>query len=138
MKQKLNCVLLIDDDEATNFLHELLISECEITNKIIKAENGVEALDYLTNKVNGRYPKPDLIFVDINMPLMNGWGFLEEYEKLELTQKGRIVVVMLTTSLNPEDKDKAQEILAIRDYKSKPLTVDMLNEILQTHFKEWL
>lgn len=131
MKDKLNCILLIDDDEAVNFIHTRVIEKSECANKVAIARNGQEGIEFLTTMVDGKYPKPDLIFLDINMPIMNGWEFLDEYEKLEKEQKGRELIVMLTTSLNPDDKVKAQKIANIDNFHSKPLSVEHLKAILE-------
>ncbi|MEQ9403357.1 MAG: response regulator [Cyclobacteriaceae bacterium] len=138
MKKKLNCVLLVDDDESTNFLHELIIKQAGVTEKVIAEQSGASALEYLRSKSDGAYPQPDLIFLDINMPGMNGWEFLEEYKKLDKGQQGKFVVVMLTTSLHPEDEEKAQGMAEIDDFKNKPLTVDMLHEVIEKNFSEYL
>src|SRR5687767_1028183 len=102
MKQKLNCILVIDDDEPTNFFTRMIIEQCDCTDHIKVVESAQEALEYLTRSVSGndeQYPCPDLILLDINMPAMNGWEFLEEYKKLSNEKKGKIMIVMLTTSL---------------------------------------
>ena len=78
MKQKLNSILLIDDDIATNFIHTRLIKKTLVVDTIITKLNGEEAMEYLTTKKDGEYPQPELIFLDINMPVMNGWEFIEE------------------------------------------------------------
>lgn len=135
MRSKLKSILLVDDDEATNFIHEMVIKQMDCTENIVVRENGVEALEYLTSTVDGKHPQPDLILLDINMPRMDGWEFLEEYKKLDDDQLAQTVIVMLTTSLNPDDKDKATEIPVITGFMSKPLTADMLEEILAEHFK---
>src|ERR1044072_9954671 len=99
MKQKLNCILLIYDDEPTNFLNRMVIEEVDCTNRVEIMQSARDALKYLTNTTsNGDYPRPDLVFLDINMPAMDGWEFLEKYNQLSDHQKARIVVVMLTTS----------------------------------------
>lgn len=131
MNSKLNCILLVDDDDAVNFIHNRVIHKSGCCSNVAVSRNGQEALDFLTTKVDGKYPQPDLIFLDINMPVMNGWEFLKEYEKLEKDQKGREIIVMLTTSLNPDDKEKAKKIAHIDDFHSKPLSVDHLNRILE-------
>lgn len=136
IKEKLNTILLIDDDEPTNFLHKLVIEESEITNKVLAVQSGQAALDYLTTAIDGVYPQPDLIFLDINMPVMNGWEFLERYRQLEKKYQGGKVVVMLTTSLNPDDQAKARALNIIQDFKHKPLTQDMLKELLAQFFPE--
>ncbi len=134
MKTKLNCVLLVDDDEPTNFLNEMVINQSGFAEKVVATQGGREALEYLKSMENGKHPQPDLILLDINMPAMNGWEFLEEYKKLSPAQQGKIVVIMLTTSLNPDDWDMAQKIDAINDFINKPLTVEALEEILNKHF----
>ncbi|RED95639.1 response regulator [Marinoscillum furvescens] len=134
MTTKLKSILLIDDDKATNFIHEILINKMECTEKIVVKNNGLEALEYLESRESIGDPQPDLIFLDINMPKMNGWEFLEEYEKLENRQKGRVILMMLTTSPNPADMDRARDLKAVNGFKNKPLTKEMLTAILEEHF----
>ena len=137
MKEPLECILLIDDDEPTNVLHKIIIEESGIARQVEIVYNGYDGLEYLkrTGKyAEGTHPRPDLIFLDINMPGMNGFEFLEEYKQLDSHQKARMVVVMLTTSLNPEDREKAQKLGEISDFKNKPLTVPLLQEIIEANF----
>jgi CheY-like chemotaxis protein len=138
MKSKLNSVLLIDDDEPTNFYTQLIIEESGCADHVQVAQGGREALNYLskTDQQCGEsgFPCPDLIFLDINMPAMDGWEFLDEYKKLQKERQGRIIVVMLTTSLNPDDRAKANDMPEIAGFESKPLTEEKLNKILKEHF----
>lgn len=143
MKKKLNCVLLVDDNESDNFIHKRVIQKAGIANQIEVALNGKEALEFLTAKsASGNpassYTQPELIFLDINMPVMDGWEFLHEYQKLDVSQKGKIVFIMLTTSLNPADKIKAEKMLKNGCFQYKPLTLEMIDEIIQKHFPEYL
>lgn len=138
MKKKLNCILLIDDDRATNFLHEMVLSEMSVADEIIAVESGMEALKYLTSIEGGKYPQPDLIFLDINMPAMNGWEFLEEYEKLDKSAKARFVLMMLTTSLNPDDHETAKTLPLVSGFLSKPLTPKMVQDVLEENFSDFL
>ncbi|MEC7754241.1 response regulator [Roseivirga sp. UBA1976] len=138
MKPILNSILLIDDSESDNFFHQRVINQIGCTNHIVAVESGQAALDYLTSKVGGEHPQPDLIFLDINMPGMNGWEFIEEYDKLDPKYKGNVIVVMLTTSLNPDDKHRAEDIENIKTFMSKPLTKEMANNLLLKHFKDRL
>ena len=143
MKSKLNCVLVIDDDEPTNFFNEMIIEKSGCTDNIKVAQSGQEALDYLTNCVVGesgenRFPCPDLIFLDINMPAMDGWEFLDWYRKLNKEQRGNIIVVMLTTSLFPEDIIRAKELPEISCFENKPLTAEKLNRVLKKYFAAYM
>lgn len=135
MRQKLDKVLLIDDSDADNFIHQRVIKKADITNNVIVKKSGQEALDYLSTLLeNELYPMPNLVFLDINMPGMNGWEFLEQYEKLPLNQKAEIIVCMLTTSISETDKKKAETLPQIKSYQHKPLTQDSLMEVLETFF----
>jgi CheY-like chemotaxis protein len=136
--KKLNCVLLVDDDEPTNFLNQMLVEEVGCAQHIEVAQGGELALDYLTNSesAENKYPCPDLIFLDINMPAMNGWEFLEKYRELEKKHKGKVILVMLTTSLFPEDKLRAEAMPEISGFEHKPLTPEALKRIMQKYFPE--
>ena len=135
MRKKINCILLIDDDKSTNFLHKIIIEETGVSEKVEAVQTGQEALDYLERKKEGVYPRPDLIFLDINMPGMNGWEFLEEYEKLDDNLKGEIMIMMLTTSINPYDEEKAKNTKFINGFLNKPLTTEALEKIIDDHFQ---
>lgn len=124
-------ILLIDDDEATNYLHKFYINEWEITENVYVAVNGKEAIDFLKTNDNFRNEKPSLILLDINMPVMNGFEFMEAYENLEDELKASTVIVMLTTSLHPKDLQKADSFPDLKAYINKPLTKDEIYEILK-------
>lgn len=137
MNKKVNCVLVIDDDEPTNFLTRMILEESGWVNHIRIAQNGPEALEYLSkSEIEGadpiNFPSPDLILLDINMPAMDGWEFLEEYRKLGVDD--RIIIVMLTTSLFPEDKKKAERMEEISGFENKPLTTEKFRSILESYF----
>jgi CheY-like chemotaxis protein len=134
MASKLNCIVLIDDDESTNFLHKLIIERYECTDRIVVFQDARKALEFLSDNSTGSYVQPDLILLDINMPGMNGWEFLEAYMRFPDEQRGHIVVMMLTTSLNPDDKKHADSIEGVSGFLSKPLTKQLLQEILTQHF----
>jgi CheY-like chemotaxis protein len=141
MKQKLKCVLLIDDDEPTSFLTKMVLEEAGCAEHIQVEENGQAALKFLTCKVHDGGKDevrscPDLIFVDINMPAMNGWEFMERYSGLEASKKGKVVMVMLTTSLNPDDRLKAEQTKDISGFETKPLDAAKLSRILENFFPE--
>jgi CheY-like chemotaxis protein len=132
MTKRLNCVMLIDDNPDDNFYHERQIKKSNLVASIIIKKAAREALNYLKSNDINELMRPDLIFLDINMPGMNGWEFLEEYDKLENKLKSRVVIVMLTTSDNPSDMDRAKH--SVIEFKTKPLTEEMLKEIIDSYF----
>ena len=88
----------------------------------------------LTEETDQGFLCPDLILLDINMPIVNGWEFMDKYQSLSAEQKAKIVVVMLTTSLNPDDRSRAESIKDIKDFVSKPLDETTLKDIIEKHF----
>lgn len=136
--KKLKNVLLIDDSESDNFYHSRKIKKLGITDNIHICYSGEEALAYLKSELEGVHPQPTLIFLDINMPGMNGWEFLEEYEKLELSQQGEVVLTMLSNSIDERDRLRAQEFKSVHGFYSKPLNENYLNNILEGHFKNYI
>jgi CheY-like chemotaxis protein len=136
VKKKLKCILMVDDDEPTCFYNKLVVEQSGCAEKVVTAQSGRQALEYLNNCIedNSNYPCPDLIFLDINMPAMNGWEFLEQYKNLQSHKKGKVMIIMLTTSLFPEDQQKASEIPEISGFEHKPLNGKKLLQVLEAHF----
>jgi CheY-like chemotaxis protein len=120
--------MLIDDNKLDNFFHERVIRKTNAAKNIISMSSAQEALDYIRDKNTDT--QPDLIFLDINMPGMDGWEFIDQYKKHNLHLQTSIIVVMLTTSENPDDKTRALNDGVLKDFKSKPLTKEMLEELL--------
>ncbi|MBG8556306.1 response regulator [Hymenobacter guriensis] len=130
----LRSVLLVDDDPTTNYLNRKLLTKMGITAEVLVALNGQEALAAVHNHCQEESPTcPELIFLDVNMPLMNGFEFLDAYRELPPAQQCATVVVMLTTSLHPRDVERAQ-VLPVSGFLTKPLTADKVNEIIRAHF----
>ena len=139
MSKQLNCILLIDDDEPTNFLNKMTLEQGSYARYVRVSQNGQEALDYLascgdTGNGVSRNPRPDLIFLDINMPAMDGWEFLERYKQLPTEKKADIVLIMLTTSLNPDDEARTRSMPEISGFENKPLRQVQLENILNKYF----
>ena len=119
-----NSILLVDDDEITNFLHKELLSKVHIAEDIVIATNGEEALS-LMKKGGAENHIPDLILLDINMPVMNGFEFLEQFKKLPQEKIKKTKIIALTTSNNERDKEKLKQ-LGIQQIMIKPLTEEKL------------
>lgn len=134
MEKRLSCVLLIDDDPDDNYIHQLVIDEWGRCDAVRVAESGPDALNYLNNPTATDYIRPEVILLDINMPGMNGFEFLEEYHQLPDNLKSNMVVMMLTTSLNPADVNRAGKYDEVTGYRNKPLTKEMLDDVLENRF----
>lgn len=120
--------LLIDDDESINFLHEYMLQKMESFGEIKSQRMATDALDYL--KKLPKESQPDVIFLDINMPAMNGWEFLDEFKKLEQINRDKTTVIMITSSINPADEEKAKSYADIKYFLTKPLNQRMLKQLL--------
>ena len=126
-------VLLIDDDQTTNFLNKLLLTRLEVAEQVLIAENGEEALRLLAQQCQAPPTCPDLILLDMNMPVLNGLAFLEAYTQLPSAVQHASVIVILTTSLHPADLARAQQ-LPIAGFLNKPLTEEKVAILLREHF----
>ncbi|TGE29877.1 response regulator [Hymenobacter metallicola] len=137
--QKLSCVLLVDDDPITNFLNQRLLDELGLAEKLLVALNGKEAIALIEENCASSSPAdcPALVLLDVNMPVMNGFDFLDAYEQLEAAQQHPSVIIMLTTSLHPRDVQRV-EALNIAGFLNKPLTKEKVEGILQAHFSQQL
>ena len=127
--------MLVDDNPDDNFFHEREIKKINLANIVKTKNSGIEALEYLKSKKDNKDPHPDLIFLDINMPGMNGWEFLQEYNQLDKELQSRAIIIMLTTSENPDDEARAKTWAFVSDYITKPLTKEIMKNIIDKYFK---
>jgi len=128
---ELNEIMLIDDDEATNYLSKFIIDStkcCETLSEFSLAEH---AINDLKNRIQLQQELPDVIFLDLNMPRLNGWEFLEIYEQFDLSYTDKKpTIVILTTSMNPKDRTKAQQIETVSEFLQKPLSTEILDQVM--------
>lgn len=126
-------VMLIDDSEIDNFINQKMIEGCNFAENVYVHTSSKSALEFLKNfDRNGVFPKeltPGIIFLDINMPIMDGFQFAEEFQKFGKELKDVIKIVFLTTSLNPQDQEKAMKTPGVLKYINKPLTREHLTDI---------
>lgn len=134
MEDKINTVLFIDDDRVTNFYNERVVSKHQNFKNTISVNSGKAALEYLMKVETKNAIKPDLIFLDINMPAMNGWEFIEEYKKLNTDVTNGIKIIMLTTSSSAGDFERYKKLEIVDDYINKPLSFDLLEDIVKVHY----
>lgn len=131
---KLPQILLVDDDDTTNFLNQLLLKKLNVSDHVRIAYNGEEALQLLTQ--DPPY-EPTLLLLDVNMPGMSGIEFLEAYQRLPQAQQEATVIVMLTTSMDARDLARLNE-LPIAGLISKPLNQQKIETLLLLHFQRQL
>lgn len=112
-------VLLVDDDETVNYLHKIIVEESSLSNELYSAFNGEQALTYLQKRQPGN-TEHFLILLDINMPIMNGWEFLDSIQ--QETFSDRVSVVMVTSSTDNADRKKAEQYKQVIEYVEKPIT----------------
>lgn len=123
-----NKVLLVDDDQTMNFLSQEVLKYMNAAREIQIAEDGLVAC-----KLLDRQKCPDIIFLDIRMPRMDGFDFLERLDKNDVCKK--VKVVMLTSSIRKEDRDKALAFSRVVEYCEKPLTEELIEKIVDTWFQ---
>lgn len=131
MQKRLNTIILLDDNLATNFIHKKFIADVDCADRVLDFQSGKNALAYLGQKDT---PQPELMFVDINMPIMSAWEFLERYQKIEGIDTKKTVIVLLSTSLSPADQQKVEKIPIIKDIRIKPLSEETILKVLKKFF----
>jgi CheY-like chemotaxis protein len=132
MNSSSKCVMLVDDNADDNFFHEREIRKSNTNYGVIAKNSGKDALEYLRLQTD---PHPDLIFLDINMPGMDGWEFLKEFNQLDKEIQRGPVIIMLSTSDNRSDLEKIKAWGVISEYIIKPLTKEVMKEISDKYFK---
>jgi CheY-like chemotaxis protein len=135
MNKNLRCIMLVDDNLDDNFFHEREIKKNNLATIVIAKNTGLEAIEYLKSKKDITHVQPDLIFLDINMPGMNGWEFLKEYNRLDKKLQSQVIIIMLTTSDNPDDETRSKTWNFVSDYITKPLTKQIMEDIIKKYFK---
>lgn len=134
----INCILLVDNFDADNYYNDIILKNAGLCNHVKTAIGGIEALEYLEkaskNDPHGTFPIPDLLFLDINMPRMNGFEFMEEFKKLDEKLKASVVIVLLTTYLTSEDRTKALQYKEIKELMIKPLTIEAVSKLIEKYF----
>ena len=127
--RSLNKILLIDDDEATNVLSRVLLKKLQAAKEILVAGDGLIACELI--KESGC---PDIIFLDIRMPRMDGFEFLAYIQKMDICKNAKIV--MLSSSVLQEDKERAFTYAQVVDYQEKPITKEMIERVTREFYSD--
>lgn len=125
-------ILLVDDDEINNFISIKLIKKALLTTEIMACLNGKFAIDQLM-EIQKRGPEklPDYILLDINMPIMNGWEFLDEYKRLNIDPLSKTKIYIISSSVFSNDINKAKSYPLVKSFISKPLSVEKIKEMFE-------
>jgi len=129
MNNKYN-ICIIDDDDIYQYTIIKILQSLKLNKKIIAFSDGEEALDFLIDNLYNDEELPDVIFLDINMPIMDGFQFIEEYVKLKPKWNKKITIYMVSSSVDPVDIEKAKNISEISDYIIKPIKAGELKTIM--------
>ncbi|ULC58056.1 response regulator [Flaviramulus sp. BrNp1-15] len=135
-------IMLIDDNKIDLFVHQRIIEKLEIDSKVMPFTSGISAIKYLNIVNDGIHNQstfiPDIIFLDINMPEMNGFEFLKEYKNLRIIKDKPINIYMLSSSTNFQDIKRVESEKICNGFINKPLTKEGLNKIITTHKHPYL
>lgn len=134
--KKLQSILLIDDDHINNFIVVSKLKSISLVENIHCVENGDEALTFIKNCIEYDVNDiPYLIFLDINMPVMDGWEFLTEFEKLDAKHLSKMHIYMVSSSVYTEDIERSKQYPSVKMFISKPLVKEKIEEIILERMK---
>ena len=122
-----NKILLVDDDDATNYLSREILVDLDAAQEIVVAQDGDVACDLIQHN-----NCPDIIFLDVRMPRMSGFDFLNRLDKMQVCKK--LKVVLLTSSSRVEDREKALQYANVLGYLEKPLTWQSARKVIEAYF----
>jgi response regulator RpfG family c-di-GMP phosphodiesterase len=133
-KELLLCI--IDDDSINNFLNKMLIQQYDRSIRVSEHLDGIYALNWLEKTIRNGGEIPSIILLDINMPIMSGWEFLNELKKTEFPKDLKIHIYILSSSVYPKDVERANKDSNIMGFLSKPLNIEKIDEIILEYLNE--
>lgn len=128
--KKIDIACIVDDDPVFVFATKKVMEMADFCNAFMVFHNGKQALDNLTAIIKSEGNLPDIILLDLNMPVMDGWQFLDEFIKVPSPKE--ITIFIVSSSIDPEDVNKAKSYDAVNNYVVKPITRDVLADILRS------
>jgi len=136
--KKFSTVILVDDDKIINYINEKTIKLTGFAENIIAFDNATETISFMQENCHKlcSTPTPVVVFLDLNMPVIDGWEFLESVKKFPNYSTTACKIYILSSSIDPMDFEKAKEYEIVQDFISKPLTKEYLQELLQKSFVE--
>jgi CheY-like chemotaxis protein len=129
--KKFDLLYVVDDDEIYQFIVKRIISESCVANEIKGFLNGKDAIETLKSAIEHPDQIPEIILLDLTMPVMDGWQFLEQYILLKPKIGKRVTIYVVSSSVNPVDVERARHIEHVSDYVVKPITKDKFMDLLK-------
>ena len=130
--KKVDKLFIVDDDDVFQFLTQQVIEETKLVNEVKVFSNGLDAIEFLKSVQDTPEKLPEVILLDLTMPVMDGWGFLEEYTTLKPRLGKKVIIYVVSSSINPKDVERAKSISEVTDYVVKPVTRKKFIQILET------
>lgn len=127
-------LILIEDDDVIVYLTQKLIKESKTIELLNVLKNGRKALDYFIENAKNEDLLPDFIFLDLSMPILDGWQFLEEFARIKDSMAKNIQIYITTSSISPKDLSKAESYDFISDFVIKPISLENFNRIINSDF----
>ncbi|SDL66561.1 response regulator [Kriegella aquimaris] len=130
--KKFESTCIIDDDPIFIYGTKRVMKEVGFCNKIMVFNNGQDAIEALTEMVGQNKELPEIIFVDLNMPIMNGWEFLEDFVKIPNKNRKAVTVYIISSSVDPRDLERVKNYEVVNNYILKPISSKDLEDILNS------
>ena len=131
IKNRIKRACIIDDDTIFVYGIKRIMNEIDFCDEIIVYANGESALNELGSLVQEGKKLPDVILLDLNMPVMDGWVFLDDFVKIPSHNQEHLSLYLLTSSINPSDIEKAKNYPIVNNFISKPVTISDLKHMLK-------
>lgn len=128
--KKINTFCIIDDDDIYQFTTSVLLKKTDLVNKIILFSNGLKAINFFKEELGNIENIPDILFLDVNMPVMDGWEFLEEYLLIKPMIPKTVIIYMVSSSVDEKDVLKAKSISTLSGYLVKPISSKNILEVI--------
>ncbi|MBR9853375.1 MAG: response regulator [Algicola sp.] len=126
----LDIAFIVDDDPIHQFGMKILLERIKFSNEVLIYQNGQEAMDALTQLIENGKKLPSVIFLDLNMPIKDGWGFLDDFVEIPHQNREKVVIYVVSSSINPSDQEKAKNYAVVSNYIVKPINKGQLTKVL--------
>ncbi len=128
--KKIDTFCIVDDDVIYQFTTSILLKKTELVNKVIVFSDGLKAIDFLKEEIGNKDNIPDILLLDINMPVMDGWEFLEQYLLIKSSLPKTVVIYMVSSSVDERDILRAKSISALSGYLVKPISSQNIMDVI--------